>query len=254
MRIVSGKGHKKQPHASWAKHSYDRVATRKKSTDANGTQVSLESLRIPLSEEVYRAIRTGIEVGRFVPGERMLEVELAEMLGVSRTPVREAVRRLISEGLLTLASARGVIVTQLDEAKVIELYAMLEVLEGTAAEFAANRASDSDIEHLQAILEKEEKALGNLDGTVRLNDELHRAVYVAAHNRYLTSSVRWLSDSLNLLRGSTLVEPDRQRSSHEEHTQIVAAIRRRDPEIAGAVARQHIREARRLRVKILFDR
>jgi DNA-binding GntR family transcriptional regulator len=155
--------------------------------------------------------------------------------------------------LLTFASSRGVIVTQLDEARVIELYTMLEVLEGTAAEFAANRASDSDVKRLEDILEREQKSLGEVGSLISLNNELHRSIYLAAHNRYLTNSIRSLSDSLNLLRGSTLSDPDRQRTSHKEHTQIVAAIRRRDPEIATAIARQHIREARRLRTKMLFD-
>jgi DNA-binding GntR family transcriptional regulator len=130
---------------------------------------------------------------------------------------------------------------------------MLEVLEGTAAEFAANRASDRDVEHLEAILAKEETSLGDVNSIIRVNDQLHRTIYAPAHNRYLTSSIRSLSDSLNLLRGSTLADPDRQRTSHAEHTQIVAAIRRRDPEVAASLARQHIREARRLRTKVLFD-
>jgi DNA-binding GntR family transcriptional regulator len=206
----------------------------------------------PLSDSVYRSIRSAIEAGQFEPGERLLEVDLAKLLGVSRTPVRDALRRLVSEGLLTIIPARGVIVTELDEVEVVELYSVLEVLEGTAAEFAANRASEDNIAQLGRILDEEQESLGDLDKLVTLNNDFHHAVYAAAHNRYLVRSVRWLSDSLNLLRGSTLVDQARQRTSHDEHLQIASAIKRRDPEVAGQVARRHIREAKRIRMQMLF--
>lgn len=209
---------------------------------------------LPLNESVYQSIRGAIETGKFQPGQRLLEINLAKLLAVSRTPVRDAVRRLVSDGILTEVASRGVVVTQLDEEHVIELYSVLEVLEGTAAKFAAYKATAQDAMHLAGILEKEARSFGDVDQIISLNNDFHRTIYGAARNRYLTDSLRRLSDSLNLLRGSTLADPARQRSAHEEHVDIASAIRRGDAELAERIARQHIVEARRFRLQMLFGK
>jgi len=209
---------------------------------------------LPLGEAVYRALRTAVEGGGFPPGTRMRENSLADMLGVSRTPIREALRRLLADGMLTQTSSRGLVVTDLDRQQVLELFALREVLEGTAARFAAHRAADSDIDLLHSIIEREKPFLAAGDGEslMHLNMIFHKTIWEAARNRYLLASVKGISDALSLLRGATLDDPDRQRNSHAEHQQIVSAIEQRDAELAEGIAREHIREARRVRLRMLF--
>lgn len=205
-----------------------------------------------LSESVYISVKDAISAGRFKPGERLREVSIAELLSVSRTPVREALRRLESEGLVTNAPARGLVVTALDRQQVLELYVLREILEGTAASFAANRASEGEIATLFEILEEEARHLSNPKKLAEINRHFHRELYAASHNRYLIAAVNTLANSLCLLGGTTLSSPGRAATSHNEHLEIVSNIEQRNPATAEQIARQHIREARRLRLQMLF--
>jgi len=126
---------------------------------------------------VSEALRDDIQDGRYAPGDRVTELEVAERLGVSRTPVREALRRLESEGLLVSLPWRGVVVAELDRAQVLELYAMREVLEGTAARFAAQHADAAEIDLMQDLLEREAAAGDDGTLTARINRDLHEAIY-----------------------------------------------------------------------------
>ena len=203
-------------------------------------------------EAVYQAVRAAIQEGELEPGERIREASIAEQLGDSRTPVREALQRLITEGLLTNARTRGVMVTDLDKHQVLELYALREVLEGAAAGFAASRATDTDLAVLRDIVDEEVLHAQSPEQLAALNRHFHRAIYAAAHHQYLMVSVNALADALNLLRGTTFSAPNRPATSHDEHIQILTAIEQRDAEAAERIARLHIREARRIRLKMLF--
>ena len=194
---------------------------------------------------VYETLRNAISDGRIAGGERVREEEVARNLGVSRTPVREALQRLQQRGLLVLGAGRGLVVAQLSQQQVVELYAMREILEGSAARFAAMHATAADIDILRQLQEELKTAQG--DGHASLNRRFHQAIYEAAHNRYLMQTLESLNDSFALLRSSTLRLPHRQRNSDDERQRIIAAIEKHDPELAEKEAREHIVQAQRTR-------
>jgi len=199
------------------------------------------------ADYVYETLRDAISDGRIGGGERVREEEVARNLGVSRTPVREALQRLQQRGLLVLGAGRGLVVAQLSQQQVVELYAMREILEGSAARFAATHATPAEIEFLYQLQKQLRTAEGDALLHVSLNRQFHQAIYEAAHNRYLMQTLESLNDSFALLRSSTLRLPHRQRNSDEERGRIIAAIEKRDPELAEKEAREHIVQAQRTR-------
>ena len=206
-----------------------------------------------LADQVRARIRQAIREGRYKPGERIRETEVAAWLEVSRTPVREALRRLESEGLLTFESWRGVVVADLDRQQISELYAMREVLEGAAARLAARHIDESEIELLELLLER---ADGEADAPAALaetNRRFHETIYAAAHNRYLLQTLEQLRNALILLRGTTFALSGRSKTAAEEHRAVLAAIRARDAEAAEAAARRHIAAAHRARLRLLME-
>jgi DNA-binding GntR family transcriptional regulator len=199
------------------------------------------------AEFVYESLRDAISDGRIAPGERVREEDVARNLGVSRTPVREALQRLQQRGLLVLGAGRGLVVAQLSQQQVIELYAMRQILEGSAARFAAMHATPAEIAFLYQLQEELKAAEGDPLLHTNLNRQFHQAIYEAAHNRYLMQTLDALLDSFALLRSSTFRLPHRQRNSHEERRRIIAAIEKRDPDRAEKEAREHILQAQRTR-------
>lgn len=200
---------------------------------------------------VYESVLKAIQEGGYERGERIREEEVARSLGVSRTPVREALSRLQARGLLEMA-AGGLVVAALTRPQVVELYAVREILEGSAARFAAQHASPSEIATLHRLTEVFVRSLGNAEELARLNRALHDAIYEAAHNRYLMRMLHELYDTLTLLSNTTYTEPGRPEKAAEEHLAIVAAIERREPDEAERLAREHIRLAHEARMSMLF--
>jgi DNA-binding GntR family transcriptional regulator len=196
---------------------------------------------------VYESLRDAISDGRIGGGERVREEEVARNLGVSRTPVREALQRLQQRGILILGPGRGLVVAQLSHEQVVELYAMREILEGSAARFAAMHATAAEIATLYQLQEQLRTAEGDDMLHITLNRRFHQAIYEAAHNRYLMQTLESLHDSFALLRSSTFRLPHRTRNSDEERHRIIAAIEKRDPELAEKEAREHILQAQRTR-------
>jgi DNA-binding GntR family transcriptional regulator len=212
------------------------------------TAIDADALRTrSRADFVYESLRDAIWDGRIAAGERIREEEIARNLGVSRTPVREALQRLQQRGLLAFGAGRGLTVAQLSPHQVMQLYAMREILEGSAARFAAQHATETDV----AILYRLQKELANAEPDamllVTLNRRFHQAIYEAAHNQYLLQTLNMLHDSLALLHNTTFRVPNRRSESDEEHRRIVAAIERRDPDQAERAAREHIRAAQRTR-------
>jgi DNA-binding GntR family transcriptional regulator len=199
------------------------------------------------AEFVYESLRDAISDGRVAPGERVREEEVARNLGVSRTPVREALQRLQQRGLLVLGTGRGLVVAQLSQQQIIELYAMRQILEGSAARFAATHATPAEIEILYQLQEELKAAEGDALLHANLNRQFHQAIYEAAHNRYLMQTLESLHDSFALLRSTTFRLPHRQRDSNEERGRIIAAIEKHDPDLAEKEAREHILQAQRTR-------
>jgi len=209
---------------------------------------------LPLGEFVYKRVRGAIQDGVYPPGSRLREEEIAQYVGVSRTPVREALRLLHAHGLVENTSGRGLAVTELDRGQVLELYAMRELLEGAAARLAAQFASRPEIEALEHALDACRGETSDPALAARANRAFHEVIYQAAHNRYLVQSLDRLSDALALLPRTTYEVPGRAEAAAEEHLSILNAIAARDPDAAEQHARHHIQEARRHRIHLLFSR
>jgi DNA-binding GntR family transcriptional regulator len=196
---------------------------------------------------VFESLRDAISDGRIAAGERVREEEIARNLGVSRTPVREALQRLQQRGLLVFGAGRGLVVAGLSQHQVLQLYAMREILEGSAARFAAQHATGADVAILYRLQNELASAAPDASVLVTLNRRFHQAIYEAAHNQYLLEPLNMLHDSLALLHNNTFRMPSRRSDSDEEHRKIVASIERRDPDGAEEAAREHIRQAQRTR-------
>ncbi|ESR25527.1 GntR family transcriptional regulator [Lutibaculum baratangense] len=204
-------------------------------------------------EIAYQKLKQAIQDGTLPPGTRVREVEIADRLSISRTPAREAIRRLESEGLISFVPRHGAIISRLDHQQTMELYDLREVLEGTAAAFAARHASAAEIEELEEMVASEEAIRGDPHQLAELNRLFHSALYRAAHNRYLERSLINLRDSMALLGGTSLRVEGRYETAHAEHLETIQAVAARDPERADAAARRHIRHAQRARLKIMRE-
>ncbi|MFW8635621.1 GntR family transcriptional regulator [Cribrihabitans pelagius] len=207
----------------------------------------------PQGNAAYMRLLAELREGRLTPGDRLRETELAERLGVSRTPVREAIRQLEADGIVTHVPRQGASIRTLDYAEVMELYEMRAVLEGTAARLAARAASDLEIEELYDM-NRALAALGHVPEAFTLNRQFHAALLDAAKNRFLTRSIHTLQKTLLILGPTTLTEPDRAEKAVEEHFGVLDAIKARDGALAEAAMRAHIETAQRVRVRALRGR
>jgi DNA-binding GntR family transcriptional regulator len=206
---------------------------------------------VALGEAVFRSLCEALQAGSYRAGDRLREEEVAQRLNVSRTPVREALGRLAARGFVEPAGGRGLIVRSLDIGEVLELYAMREILEGAAARLAAEHASKPEIDALTDIEEAFTEASGDAAEMARLNRAFHEAICRAARNRYLDNASGELQDWIALLGPTTFSVTGRPSTSHSEHQAIINAIAARDGDKAEKLARAHIREALRCRLKLL---
>ncbi len=196
-----------------------------------------------LCEFVYQEVLGAIRDGRYHPGERIRESDFTKSLDVSRTPVREAFRRLQSEGRLTFEPQRGSFVAELNPQEVAELYALRQQLEGIAAGFAAQHASDIEISNMEYILNKGREASSDPRELNQINWELHHAIYNSTHNRFLIKVFDAISDSMALLRGVKYIPEDRPNTLYQEHNRIIEEIKNRNPDAANKAAQDHIKHS-----------
>lgn len=206
------------------------------------------------ADSVYSRLLQAINRGELTPGQRVRELEIAQWLGVSRTPVREALHRLESEDVIA-KSEHGLIVPLMDDTQIEALYFMREVLEGAAAALAARHASDAQIEVLERLLD-DEAALPESDSAMHaeINKQFHAAIYRAAHNRYVLRSLQSMQDAIQRLQTTTFSWPGRPAKALREHRAIMRAITKRDPGAAEQAARAHMREALRYRMLLRHKR
>ncbi|MDA7947728.1 MAG: GntR family transcriptional regulator [Hyphomicrobiaceae bacterium] len=205
-----------------------------------------------LGDYVHQELKRFILDGKYRAGERIRESDITSELKVSRTPVREAFRRLQSEGLLKFEAQRGVVVAELDRQEVAELYAMRQHMEGFAARCAAQHATESEIEAMEYILAQTKIFDDKIHQFNQINWELHYAIYTAAHNRFLIRAFEALSDSMSLLQGAKYIPAGRPTVLHEEHGRIVEAIKQRDPDAADKAAQHHVRNAFLVHLEVAF--
>ena len=201
-------------------------------------------------QSTYQAILAAIRDGIYRPGDPLREEEVATRLGVSRTPVREALGRLQENGLLEAAPGRGVAVSILSMQQIFELYAMREELEGVVARFAARHGTDAEIANLERINEKFAAATGDPKLAAQWNRQFHARLYDAARNRYLRQAVEDLQETIALLPDTTFIHKGRTSTATDEHVAIIEAIRNHDPDAAERAAIQHIKAALEVRLVI----
>lgn len=201
--------------------------------------------------QVYEALLERIRSGDLTPGTRIREEDVGTLLGVSRTPVREALARLQARGLVENADG-GLAIARFSHSRIMELYAMRIMLEGAAARFAAENASPSEVASLRRVGDLFANFQGNAEAFARANSVLHAAIYEAAHNHYLMRMLEDLNDSVILLPSTTFSVAGRAKAAKTEHEKILAAIEDRDADGAEQAARQHIRNALDARLEMLF--
>jgi len=210
---------------------------------ARGTR---DELSLSNSERVYLELKQRILTGRLAPRARLVELKVAQELDVSRTPVREAIKRLMAERLVNVDPVRGIVVTHVDDQELEEIYVIREVLDGLAARLAAQRASPSEVGKFRLLMQimddnvRKEHVEAVVQGNIMFHDLLHQT---AGNDRLRALS----SDLANFVRRfsvESFASPERMEDMLAEHEEIVAAIETRDPARAERAARHHIAAAR----------
>ncbi|MEM0907664.1 MAG: GntR family transcriptional regulator [Pseudomonadota bacterium] len=203
------------------------------------------------SEVAYQLLVEAIEAGHFTPGARMREAEVGALLGLGRTPVRDALRKLEAEGMVEHRPRLGAVLRMLADTEVVELYEMRMVLERTAAELAAQRATALEVDEVADLNAEILAARSDLSKAARINVSFHRALFRAARNRFLLDAARGLNNALLLLGPSTFDSDTRIDVVHAEHERIVDALKTRDGDEAGAAMSAHLETSLRHRLRAL---
>ena len=199
--------------------------------------------------DAYGLILEAIDSGIYRPGARLVESELAERFGVSRTPIREALQRLETQGMLS-RNGRSLIVASLDHNQLAELYMVRAELEGLAARLAARHATDEEIRVLGDMVAEDHALKDNPTALARANRRFHKQVHLASHNRYLVAQLELVHRSMALLASTSLAVEGRGETALAEHAAIVEAIAQGDGDAAYSALRQHISKAFETRLRL----
>ena len=192
---------------------------------------------ILLGDMAYQTVLEAITTNQMKPGDRLSEYMVADWLKISRTPAREALRRLESEGLLASHPRRGLVVATLDESAIYELYSAREVIESTVAAMAARFATDAQISGLTHMVAIESEMIETPDQMFAHNRAFHQLISEAARNRYMVKFLQAISDTSSAFRqASTLVSLQRRQEVLVEHRALVDAIARHDEDASRAAA------------------
>lgn len=194
---------------------------------------------------VIDATRRRIIRGEFAPGENISEIALAEEFGVSRTPVREALKQLQTEGLVEIRPRVGTFVTTPSRREIVELFEMKELLEGAAARLLAARGPVPELERLQANV-RESDLVTDPARYAELVEEFHELLIQGADNNKLVAHYRTLMNQLGYARlvSTSLAQPGRVVQSEKEHHRVVELIAAKDGDSAERVMREHVRASR----------
>ncbi len=199
-------------------------------------------------KDAYHLILEAIDLGIYKPGDRLVESELAERFGMSRTPIREALQRLETQSLLE-RDGRSLIVATLDHNQMAELYVVRRELEGLAARLAARHATDEEVRVLQEMVTADDALVGDPVALSRANRRFHKQIHLASHNRYLVQQLDLVHRTMALMATTSLAAQGRGEIAQGEHAGIVAAIQARDGEAAEAALKDHISIAFMTRLK-----
>ncbi|MBV9324309.1 MAG: GntR family transcriptional regulator [Chloroflexi bacterium] len=207
------------------------------------------------SERVYRGLREQILTGSLAPGSRLVELQLAQHFAVSRTPIREALKRLIAEGVVVADPVHGMIVRNVDPAEVEDIYVIREWLDGLAARLGAAHASSVDLTRLHLLNElmRDSALAQRWEAVVQINIKFHEVLYSASCNERLATIGRSLQDAVARYSPRALSDPKRVAAVLREHEDIVAALEARNADAAESAARRHLAAARH-NFTLLFER
>ncbi|MEE9389225.1 MAG: GntR family transcriptional regulator [Paracoccaceae bacterium] len=203
-------------------------------------------------KDAYQLILDAIDTGGYKPGDRLVESDLAERFGVSRTPIREALQRLETQSLLS-RDGRSLIVASLDHNQLAELYVVRTELEGLAARLAAKHATPEEVRLLGRLLEEDRKRVDDPAALALANRRFHKQIHLASHNRYLVQQLDIVHRTMALMESTSLAVDGRGAAALDEHAKIVTAIQNNDGDGAQQAIRSHISWAYETRLRIDID-
>jgi len=204
--------------------------------------------RVAQTKDAYALVLDAIDTGIYLPGDRLVESELAERFGVSRTPVREALQRLETQSVL-VRDGRSMVVSALDHDQLGELYVVRAELEGLAAKLAAQHAAPEEIRILQNMIKQDSALVDNPQMLSRANRRFHRQIHLASHNRFLIQQLEMVHRTMALLTTTSLAAEGRGTAALKEHEALVDAIAARDGDAADKALKIHISMAYETRLK-----
>ena len=206
---------------------------------------------IPLRQQVVIALRDAISEGRFNPGDRLVERELCEQLGVSRPSLREALRELENDGIVTSLANRGVFVSVISVRAAREIYEMRAQLEGLLAGRFARLASSAQIAALSAAVDRLAQAYADGADVSKVKRELYQVLIEGADHDLAASMLLGIQLRASQLRRMTLSDPDRAQASIAEMRALLKAIKKRDAQAATQAAQHHVQNAGELALRLL---
>ena len=212
---------------------------------------------IPVRERAYEHLKASILSGRFNPGERLAEEHLAKELGISRTPIREALHKLESEGLIKPLASRGFVASQDSKEDIEELFEIRAVLEGYALRLICGRITDTVLAQLEDTVEKAEEALRRhgLDEIFQWNTRFHDTLHdLITDKRRLYHQMVTMRQYVLRYRKNTLQYPDGGARTVDGHRKILLALRLRDPDLCERVMREHIQQSKTDALQFLFTK
>lgn len=196
----------------------------------------------PLREIVYQELKKRIVEGAIPPGTRMMEVELADALKVSRTPIREAIRKLEDEGLVTIEPRRGAYASKISLEDIIDVLCVREDLEGLAAELAAERITDEQVEELERITDRYNEAIQSADTRkiINFDEDFHKAIVAISGNKTLISFTSTVQELVRRFRYLYYDDMNRYVHMPQEHRHIIAALKSHDAQKSRQTADAHV--------------
>jgi DNA-binding GntR family transcriptional regulator len=205
----------------------------------------------PLREMVYEELKMQILKGSIIPGTRMMEVKLAEEMGVSRTPIREAIRKLEKEGLVTIEPRRGAYASMISTEDMVEILEVRQDLEGLAAYFAADRMTDEKMEELREVSNSYNEAVksGKMEDMIKYDTRFHHIIVESCRNKILVQMIEQLQELVLRFRYIYYDNFRRAENMPDEHEAIVAAISEGNADKALAAADIHIDRLKELVMK-----
>lgn len=206
-----------------------------------------------MSSEVYEQLREGIVAGEYAAGESLVELSLADRYGTSRTPIREALRRLEQDGLVERGD-RGMRVRTRSPEEIMEIYEARITLEATVAAAAAERRTELDLIRIRrAAAAMSEVDTSDAHAMAATNRVVHEAIWAAGHNGTIVDLLTRLNNHLTRYPSTTLSVPGRWAQALRQHEEIIEAIERRDGAAANELSRVHMTQARDIRLKIYSE-